>query len=230
MVICLLIPLDAAAGGVKSSSPPPNAKAHGKTLADWMRLYYTWRFGGDQENPEGQVHFLPIPAGEYQGGSGTPEDPVILEGHADVTLPSGASFFLPIAVWYGEEYAPDVEGVINPDPEMPEEVFDATEILVTLDGRPIITTADKWDYYVPPEYFEGTIFYDEPTDYGAIGAVFVQGFGFLHRPLPVGTHVLTLDSSLILQPGVYPNAPDGFGVEFHNTWTITVVPRGQYAP
>jgi hypothetical protein len=148
---------------------PPQSQAFGKSLAEWLVSYFTWALGGDQTNPDGRVLFLPIPASEPVSGSGKPDDPLVLVGHADVTVKPGTPFVLPIAVFIGELYGPDVDVPFNPDPEVPESVFEGTDILITLDGKPIIdsTTEDKFRYYVPPQYFGEPIFYDEPTSSGS---------------------------------------------------------------
>jgi hypothetical protein len=222
----LLLVLASAPVEAGDKPSPPQSQAFGKSLAEWLVSYFTWALGGDQTNPDGRVLFLPIPASEPVSGSGTPDDPLVLVGHADVTVKPGTPFVLPIAVFIGELYGPDVDVPFNPDPEVPESVFEGTDILITLDGQPIIdsTTEDKFRYYVPPQYFEEPIFYDQPTSSGSIAAVFVQGFVFVHPPLSKGTHTLTLRSSLILPAGVYPNVPDGFGFVYENSWTITVEP------
>jgi hypothetical protein len=68
-----------------------------------------------------------------------------------------------------------------------------------------------------------------PTSYHSIEAVYAQGVGFVHPPLSVGVHTIALESELRVPPSplffnlnVYP---DGFGVHFFNTWTITVTPK-----
>ena len=56
-----------------------------------------------------------------------------------------------------------------------------------------------------------TIPYDMPTDYGAVGALWVKGIGVLHGPLEPGMHVLHLQES-----------SDAFMGGYSNTWNITV--------
>ena len=50
-----------------------------------------------------------------------------------------------------------------------------------------------------------------PTDYGAVGALWVKGIGVLHGPLEPGMHVLHLQES-----------SDAFMGGYSNTWNITV--------
>jgi hypothetical protein len=197
-----------AAGG-----PPPHAKAFGKSLTEWMKLYWTWALGGDQAGQVGRVLFLPIPEGELQPRDD--DDPFIFVGEADVTLQPGTPFVLPVFTWVGETYVQDV-----PDDEpLPDEIFTNMEVLVTLDGRTLIDsdTDDLGDFLFGPVDFDDVILYDEPQPRGenldAAGAIWVQGIGFVHHPLSVGRHTLTLD--------VFS---DDFGVGFRNTWTITVRP------
>ena len=45
----------------------------------------------------------------------------------------------------------------------------------------------------------------------------------MSAPLPVGVHVIHLYEPYIIPAGAYPPIPDGFGLIFDNTWTVTVV-------
>lgn len=209
------------------TKPPPQSNAFGASLGEWLKLYFTWALGGDQADRVGQVRFLPIPEGEYVEGDFTFENPGLLRGQASVSYPTGSKFILPIVVWYGEAYLPDADVPVNPDPPVPREFFELSIVEVALDGKPLVTEANKMRWYVAPQEFDSPIVYDEPTDYGSIAALFVQGFITRFGPLTPGTHTLTLRSSLSLPPGGYPNVPDGLGVIFENTWTIQIVPGGK---
>src|SRR5262249_43628699 len=95
-----------------------------------------------------------------------------------------------------------------------------------IDGKAVMdsTLASVSPFYIGPAPISVT--YPQPTSYGSIGAIFVQGVGFVHHPLSVGTHTIELVSELQIPPD--PSIlnlnvdPDGVGVIYHNTWTITV--------
>lgn len=70
---------------------------------------------------------------------------------------------------------------------------------------------DLADFFFEPQLFEPTIPYDMPTDYGAVGAIWVKGIGLLHVPLEPGEHTLHL---VLLS--------EDAGVGYDNTWNITV--------
>jgi hypothetical protein len=162
---------------------------------------------------------MPIPPGVPDDGAGTPEDPTIFVGELDVTLRPWTAFVMPILVYIGESF---VEDVPNEDPvQFPMTLFTGAEVLVTLDGYPLINsrTEDLCRYFFPAARPDGAVFFDEPVSYdppqprgplNADAAIWVKGLGFVYPPLSVGKHTLTLfvDSKL------------GFG--FLNTWHITV--------
>jgi hypothetical protein len=209
---------------------PPNSKAFGKTLTEWMQLYETWLISGTGDDHVGHVKFLPLPAGEYAGGSFTYADPGILVGHLDVTLGPGTPFVLPVTIWYGETYEPELG--YPDDPPLPAELFtDPAQNLITvyIDGKPVMdsTIASVSPFYFGPAPI--SVIYPAPTSYGSIAAIFVQGIGFVNEPLSVGTHTIELVSGLrvpidptILNLNIYP---EGVGVVYMNTWTITVSPH-----
>ncbi|MEN8180763.1 MAG: hypothetical protein ABFS39_19370 [Pseudomonadota bacterium] len=92
---------------------------------------------------------------------------------------------------------------------MPKEYFgDPNHVIgyVTLDGEPVVEP--NADYYV-----EGEL---DPLLFGAID--FFQGISFVIDPLPPGEHLIVLDAYFYLDSG---------DVEYHNTWTITVIPPGK---
>src|SRR5262249_27752369 len=146
------------------------------------------------------VQFLPIPRDMRVSGSGTFADPAIRVGNApqEVTLTTGTAFALPVVVWYGESYVPGLYSA-DEDPVLPREVFLDVPIWVTItrvDGRGSETVMDSRLGSVEPFYFFTPldIAYDEPTSYGSTGAIYVQGIGFVHGPLPPGEYVMELHS------------------------------------
>jgi hypothetical protein len=178
-------------GGTAAPALPAQSLFCGKTLSQWMERYWQWAMGGNQPVDHiGNVWFLPMPAEN---------------NHRDVTLKAGQAFVLPVIVWLRLEY-PD--GSV--DPEMEPDQFSA---VVTLDGRPLIDSENDSRYYFPLTKFNPPIPYYWDGVY--VGDVIdVQGIGFVHAPLPVGVHTLTLHSEL----------DDPWGGVYDNTWTITVKP------
>jgi hypothetical protein len=181
-----------------------------------MEIYWTWIFTGEPESGQvRRVRLMPLPAATPVAGSGTLDDPVIFQGHLDVRLRPGTPFVMPIAVWVGETYEPDLG--IPDDLPLDPSVFTESNVLITIDGRPIIDSQedDLRAYYFGPIPFDPPFPYPEPTSYGAVGAVFAQGIGFVHHPLSRGTHTMTLHSEILI--------PEfNLGFVFENTWTITV--------
>jgi hypothetical protein len=212
----------------RGQASPPQSKAFGKTLTEWMQLYWTWLLGGGEDHV-GRVKFLPLPDhfGDLVGGSLTYDDPGILVGHVDVTLKPGTPFVLPVIVGYAETYEPALG---YPDePALPAEVFTDPSNLITvyIDGKPVLdsTLASVSPFYFGPAPISVT--YPEPTPSGAIGAILVQGIGFVHPPLSVGTHTIELVAGVRFPPGlITPSVyPEGQGVVFLYSWTITVSPK-----
>jgi hypothetical protein len=235
-VALVAAPRIASEAGAEAS--PPDSKAFGKTLTEWMQLYFTSYYSGGgcparpcpPEDHVGQVKFLPLPVGEQIGGSGTYADPAVLEGHLNVTLRPGTPFVLPVTVWVGERY--EDYPVVPDDPALPADLFtDPSKNLITvsIDGKPVMNSrvASVSPFYFGPAPLgpegEGVI-YEEPSSYGSIAAIFVQGIGFVHPPLSVGTHTIELVSELRIPPELL-NSPVGLGIRYENTWTITVSPE-----
>ena len=230
LAIALLVaPSTTVDAGGKAS--PPQSSAFGKPLATWLQLYMSWLLGGGgPDDHVGQVRFLPLPSGQVIEGAFTYADPGVLEGHLDVTLAAGTPFVLPVDVWIGETYLPSLG--YPDDPPIPAEIFtdpSKATIKVYIDGKRVMdsTKASVSPFYFGPVPVDVT--YPVPTSYGATGAIFVQGVGFVHPPLSVGTHTIELDAEIRVPPdaallnlSVYP---DGVGVRFLNTWTIAVSPK-----
>ena len=188
---------------------PP--RPHGVSPGGWLVSYWDW-FMGDGAGSLRGVKFLPLPEGEETGGSFTFDDPGVLEGEVTVSLRRGESFMVPIVTWIGELYEDGSE-----DEPLEESVMNEGEFLVTIDGR---TVAHKAAGRSSPLYsaahdFDEPILYDEPTDYGSIGALWAQGFPLVHHPLPPGRHVMKLHATLLIEEL-------DLGLQFENTWIINV--------
>ena len=203
--LCLILP----AALVTAAGPlPPNSNAYGKTLTDWLLLYWTWALGGEQAGQVKNVTLLPLPAG-------TPNDDGVLVGELDVPLRPGTAFVLPVLGLTGEKYA---DGSVD-DPDALKDViaayFGGAHILVTLDGKVILDSGrdNILRYLSDLRYFTDPIYYDQPTDYGSVAAIWTQSIGFVHQPLSAGTHTLRVQSVSGL-PEYFPT--------YDNTWHITV--------
>ena len=224
--VVMCVPLEAG-----TTASPPQSRAYGKTLSEWMRLYFTWfTSGAVGADHVGHVRFLNLPAPVPVSGTGVYADPATLQGHLDIALRPGTPFVLPVVSWVGETYDPALG--YDDDPVLPAEIFtDASQVTikVSIDGKPVMdsTSTSVGPFYFGPVPLDVT--YATPTFYGAVGAIFVQGIGFVHSPLSVGTHTIELDSELLIPPDpalLNPNLyPEGVGIRFLNSWTITVSPR-----
>jgi hypothetical protein len=178
----------------------------GLSLAEWMKLYWTWNLGGDQVGYEQDRMFLPLPAGTDR------DMDMVFTGMIDVELAATDGFVLPMFAWIGETY--ENGDPVDDDPENPPEAtFTGMNIVVTLDDVAILDSAtdDLSQFYWDAVDFDETIMYPMPTDYGAVGAIWVKGVGFLHAPLAPGEHVLHLEEF-----------NDEFMFGYSNTWNITV--------
>lgn len=200
------------------SANPPQSKAYGHTLSEWMGMYLLWYLGIEESDHVGKVQFLPLPVGVPVDGSGTAADPATLVGELDITLKPGTPFVLPVVFWYAEVY---MDGTV--DPFMPDAVFTESNVLVTIDGKVIINSErdDLSSFYVPPTAYDPVMYYDAPTPYGSVGVIGYQGLAFVHVPLSVGKHTIVLHSEFIAVVDD-PNHPVNAGQVFHNTWNITV--------
>jgi len=196
-------------------TPLPNANAYQRDLPFWLETYWTWYLSGGA--PEQSVvdgyKLLALPAGEAVSGSGTPEDPTVLKGSLEVTLPPGTPFVLPIYALLGETYKPEL-GYPDDQPFDDAWVLGSVEPTLTIDGQVIVSPENKADFYVPATYFDQVMPYDPPTDYGAIGAIFFQGGGIVGTPLKPGVHVIHLYEPWILTPF--------WSIVYDNTWIVTV--------
>jgi hypothetical protein len=229
LVLALAISL-AGAGPLAGNSgapgiTPPGSNAFGKTLQDWLAVYWRWYYSGADETQSkvNRVQLLPLPNGEVISGDFSPENPGLLRGKLEITLPPGTPFVLPLFAWVGERYEGWPE--VPDDPPIADEtVLAGVHPTLTIDGKRVVSDANKADFYIRPTYFDPVVTYPEPTDYGSIAAVFFQGCGIVRTPLAVGVHTIHLYEPLIIPAGAYDPLPDGIGVIYDNTWIITVRP------
>lgn len=180
----------------------------GHTLGEWMKMYWQWNISGSATARSGDIVFLPLP------NATDPDGDHIFTGEINTDLAAADGFALPMFVWVGETYMGGMPA--NDDPALPPATsFTGMRVVVTLDGVNIIDSMhdNLQQYFFAAQNFDATIPYAMPTSYGAIGAIFVKGIGFLHAPLAVGTHTLHLEEF---------NSDPMVNTGFSNTWHITV--------
>jgi hypothetical protein len=219
MIAMLAAPTAAAAGTGAPRIAPPGSDAYGKSLTEWMGLYWRWYYGTAADPAPsviGPVKLMPLPAGEYVSGSGTPDDPALYRGQLEITLRPGTPFVLPQASWIAERYdngTPD-------DPMIPNDVFlEGVSPSFYIDGRLVMSDANKAAYYVPPTAFNPIVVYPAPSSYHSVAALAYQGFAVVSPPLPAGRHLIHLYEPYIIR------TPIQYGVIYDNTWIITVSPQ-----
>ena len=193
-----------------------------------MQLYETWFIGGGSDHV-GHVKFLPLPAGTQVSGSGTYDDPGVFVGHLDVSLKPGTPSVLPVTIWYGESYEPELG--YPDDPALPADLFTdpaKNVIQVYIDGRPVMdsTLASVSPFYIGPRPDRCRL---PPAHILRVYRRDFRAGGRLRQHSAVGgTHTIQLLSGLrvppdssILNLSIYP---EGVGVVYMNSWTITVAP------
>ena len=207
---------NAVAGGGTPRIAPPGSHAYGKTLTEWQTAYWRWFLGSDQNPAQsmvGNVKLMPNPDQEFSG-EGTEENPLLVIGELEITLRPGTPFVLPLFATYGETYN---NGTPDDDPALYADRLETISMHLTIDGRMVVSDANKAAFYVPATDFDPPVAYPESTDYGSVAAIWFLGVGIVSPPLSVGQHVIRLDGTDIV-PGVY-------SVIFQNTWHVTVTPR-----
>jgi hypothetical protein len=209
----------AVAGSGAPRIAPPQSHAYGKTLTEWLSIYWRWNYSGADPAQSfiGQVKLLPLPVSEYIDGDGTPDSPAVLRGQLAITLRPGTPFVLPLSLWGAERYN---DG--RPDDPM----FSDAEFLagvsptLTIDGRLVVSDANAAVFYVGPTAFDPIVTYPAPTSYNSYALLAFQGHGIVSPPLPVGTHVIHMYESYIIW-----TAPYFIAQIYDNTWIVTVTPH-----
>lgn len=179
-------------------------------LSKYLLNYFQWSLSGKGADHEGNVVFMPIPAGEGPDADG------IFHGAASVTLKKNESFYLPMFVFWGETYnngtAADIPSMI------PASAFLDADVHLTLDGAPVIDSDDEDldPYFTDTTWFKHPVVYPEPTDYHSDSAIWIKALSMLHEPLSKGEHTLELTITSDWLTDTY-----GFS-GWSNTWNITV--------
>jgi hypothetical protein len=205
-------PLGAAGSGAPRIAPP-NSHAYGKTLTEWLDTYWRWYLDGSDmaKSKVGRVQLMPLPTGDCTRE--TEDGPWTCIGELEITLPPGTPFVLPLISWIGERYA-GYPGVPD-DLPFPDDVFLAgIHPELKIDGRTIISDANKARFYVPATDFDPIVEYPSPSSYGSVAAIFFQSVGFVSPPLSPGEHVIHL-----YEPVTFYN------LIYDNTWIVTVSPN-----
>ena len=150
----------------------------------------------------GKTVFMPLPNAP---GDGTPAS-------INVTLKAGQPFFLPLLALPGTSYSDGTP----PDPFVDLQVLkNNVRLTLKIDGKTVLDEQEALDDFYTQFYFDPPIPFDAPP----INAIiYLQVIAVLHKPLSPGTHVITLDEK------VSP-IPIFGGVEYHNTFNVTVQPR-----
>jgi hypothetical protein len=197
---------------------PPVSHAYGKTLTEWLDAYYGWYYGTAQDLAQsvvGNVQLMPLPsADECASGTGTPDDPCVLVGELEITLRPGTPFVLPLVALVGERYE-GYPGAPDDDPDLASMATMSANL--TIDGRTVVSQANQAAFTVPVTFFDPPVTYPEETFYGSVAAVWFTSIGIVSPPLPVGVHVIHVESTLILE--------GYFGLTYDNTWRVTVAPH-----
>lgn len=209
-----------AADGDTSRLVPPGSQAYGKTLTEWLGIYWRWFYTGQDaaQSMVGRVKLLSLPeVGDPVSGTGTPDDPALYRGLLKITLRPGTPFVLPLAVWTVERYN---DGTTPDDPGIADADFLAgVSPRLFIDGNLVVSNVNKRRFYVPLTAFDPIVVYPKPTPYNSYGALAYQGYGVVVPPLPVGTHIIHLYEPYIIR------RPVSVGVIYDNTWVITVRPH-----
>ena len=95
--------------------------------------------------------------------------------------------------------------------------FTGFNVTLRIDGRVVVDNCNKMDYFTQFSFLPPV-----PLEFANVDSIiWFQGFNIAHAPLSVGKHTIRLDEKAGQQ------LPPNFGgvtLEYHNTWTITVLP------
>jgi hypothetical protein len=202
---------------------PPDGDAFGLSLAEWSEKYWQWNYRGADPAQAmiGKTMLVPMPSnGVQMSGDWTWDNPALMVGSIEITMPAGTPFVIPEFAWIAERYAtyPDkADDILFSEADM----LSCIDMDLTMDGTSIMTNANKAVFYVPPTALDPIVVYPETT-YGSVAAVAFQGCAVVFAPLPVGTHTMHLYEPYIIDPN---KLPFDLGVIYDNTWTITVTKK-----
>ena len=111
----------------------------------------------------------------------------------------------------------------RPDPFVDASLFATLDISFKIDGRTVVNHRNVLDYFAKGRFRPPIPL---PADYAPLAdIIWVEDIGVVREPFSVGTHTMKLD--VVNTQAVPPNFGGGFA-EFHNTWTVKVLPRGHH--
>lgn len=228
-VLVAAIALTTASTGIcadKKAATNPASNAFGQGFAEWLRDYWAWSYVhvGPQLQPN-NVLFMPVPVPGDDDWA-IQDNRQIGTAEMNLTVKPGTKLVLGILSWIGETYDPNlVPSVPDDDPNyftLADFLPPLGQSIITLDGVQLMNDSNVASFYYGPISFKEPLMYSEPTPYGSIGAIFVQGIGIVIQPLTPGQHTLKL-YSWDYWKGLY----GANGVGWDNTWHITVAPPGR---
>ena len=208
LVLALCLAGNHALAGNKPA--PGQSSAFGKTLAQWQDTYFRWWIGQLSIPPDANgnaavngVVLMPLP---NASGDGTPAS-------LSVTLNNGQAFTVPLFFLLGTSYTDGTP----PDPMVDSSFFNGLNLTAQIDGVTVMDSNNAANYYSQFSFAPAIPISFPPID----SVIWCQGLAMVHSPLSVGTHTLKLDlkSTQALPPGFGGGFP-----EYHNTWSITVLP------
>ncbi len=226
----------ARAENPNSAVAPVNSKPYGLTYGEWSALQWQWVFSLPANgNPlldtadcsagqAGQVWFLGGTFASIEIAPGV----ILGEADRDCTIPSGTALFFPLI----DVECSTLEGNGETEAELRDcanffaDFIGPSTVFLEIDGAP----ADMSGYRVESPLFEygplpdNNLFqlfgFDAPE--GTTSPFVSDGYFAMVKPLPVGTHTLHFG-------GVSDYTSIGGPVFIQDiSYTITVVPRGQY--
>lgn len=254
--LLLLIPISGLMTGAvmtPRAAAAPQEKAHGKSLAELLFLYWEWYFktspsyGNDPNGApdhHGKVQFLSI---DMDSLPGYIDDGIFhVVGSKSVTLKPDTPFVLPFLSYAGELYLNGVPIKSDPEAAWPLSIITTGYVVATLDGETILNSGGEDDL---SDYASGPTFFRKPIQYGT-------GPQQRDPPIWLDTTHYAEDPVTHKQLGGYAIAAvwaEGVGyyqedplcvgthtlnvvaayndprlpVEFDYTWTIKVVHRGK---
>jgi hypothetical protein len=204
-IIVVLFSASAVAGVIPGSKgaptnpvAQPDSRAFGKSLGEWMGIYWRQFLAGNLANGntldvKKNVALLPTSC-------------ALSACIFNVQVRPGTALVLPLAGYLG----------FTEDDVLPDEWWgDRNHIFTetTLDGLPL--AEPNAAYYTGPIKFDPPISFTL-DDGSVVQVVLHQSIGVVIKPLTPGVHTLLLHAEFV-----------DFGIAYDNTWHITVLPPGK---
>ena len=103
------------------------------------------------------------------------------------------------------------------DPLVDPSFFSSLNLTVQIDGVTVVDGSNQANYFSEFFFAPPIPINSPPLD----SVIWCEDIGIVHNSLPVGTHTIKVDIKST-QP-LPPNFGGGFP-EYHNSWTLTVLP------